>query len=224
MSIADIFQQLEHWLKSFAQYHYLGVFLISLIGSMSIFFPIPYTVVIFYIAADLQYLNPLLIALASGVGSAIGEFTGYLLGLGGRKIISEKRKRQMEALVKIFGKYGPIAILLFALTPLPDDLLFIPLGMMNYNLLKAFIPAIIGKICMSLIIAYGARYFITTIKQIFGIEKDWITALTSMTLAIILFIIVLAVMFKIDWEKIAKNLEKGRVKKQKHQQSSKKLY
>ncbi|MEM3565771.1 MAG: VTT domain-containing protein [Candidatus Bathyarchaeia archaeon] len=211
MSITDIFQQLADWMKNFSvQYGYLGIFLLSLIGSMSIFFPIPYTVAIFYIAANFQDFNLLLIALASGTGSAIGEFTGYMLGLGGRKIISEKRKHQMEALVKIFGKYGPIAIFLFALTPLPDDLLFIPLGIMHYNLLKAFIPAIIGKICMSLIIAYSARYTITIIEQIFGIESDWITALISMTLAIILLIIVLAIMFKIDWEKIAKNLEQRR--------------
>ncbi|MEM3579851.1 MAG: VTT domain-containing protein [Candidatus Bathyarchaeia archaeon] len=209
--MADVLQQLEQWLKSFAvQYGYLGIFLISLIGSMSIFFPIPYTIVIFTIA---PFFDPILIALASGAGSAIGEFSGYLLGLGGRKIISEKRRRQMEALVKIFGKYGPIAIFLFALTPLPDDLLFIPLGIMHYNLLKAFIPAIIGKICMSLIIAYSARYAITIIEQIFGVESDWITALISMILAIILLIIVLAIMFKIDWEKIAKNLEKGKAKK-----------
>jgi membrane protein YqaA with SNARE-associated domain len=193
-------------MKNFAgQYGYFGIFLISLLGSMSIFFPIPYTVIIFTIA---PFFDPLLVALASGLGSAIGEFSGYLLGLGGRKIISEKRKRQMNALLKIFGKYGPIAIFIFALTPLPDDLLFIPLGVIGYSFLKAFIPAIIGKICMSLTIAYSARYTITIIKDIFGIESDWITALISMTLAIILLIIVLAIMFKIDWEKIAKNLEK----------------
>ena len=211
MSMADIFQQLEQWLENFAvQYGYLGIFLISLLGSMSIFFPIPYTVVIFTIA---PFFDPILIALASGAGSAVGEFSGYLLGLGGRKIISEKRKRQMEALLKIFGRYGPIAVFLFALTPLPDDLLFIPLGVMHYSLLKAFIPALIGKICMSLIIAYSSRYAIAIIEQIFGIESSWITALISMTLAIILLVIVLAIMFKIDWEKIAKNLEKGKVKK-----------
>ena len=211
MSMADIFQQLQLWLEIFAvQYGYLGIFLISLLGSMSIFFPIPYTLVIFTIA---PFFDPILIALASGAGSAVGEFSGYLLGLGGRKVISEKRKRQMEALLRIFGKYGPIAVFLFALTPLPDDLLFIPLGVMHYSLLKAFIPALIGKICMSLIIAYSSRYAITIIEQIFGIESDWITALISMTLAIIMLVIVLAIMFKIDWEKIAENIEKGKVKK-----------
>ena len=52
---------------------YLGAFLISLISSLSIFVPIPYTIVIYALGSS---LNPLLIALASGFGSAIGEISG----------------------------------------------------------------------------------------------------------------------------------------------------
>jgi hypothetical protein len=118
-------------MENFAgQYGYLGIFLIRLVGSTSIFFPIPYTVVIFTAA---NFLNPLMNALESGLGSAIEEFSGYLLGLGGR-----------------------------------------------------------------LIIAYSARYTITIIREIFGIESDWIAALVSMMLAIILLIIVLAIIFKVN--------------------------
>lgn len=204
--MGDVFQQIAEWMKNFSiQYGYFGVFLISFLGSMSIIFPIPYTVVIF---ATAPFFDPILIALSSGAGSAIGEFSGYLLGLGGRKIISDKRRRQMDSLLKIFGRYGYIAIFLFALTPLPDDLLFIPLGVMRYSFLKAFIPTIMGKICMSLIIAYSARYAITIIKEIFGVESDWITGVISMALAIILLILVFTIMFRVDWEKIAKDLEK----------------
>jgi len=173
----------------------------SLLGSMSIFFPIPYTVVIFTLGT-VEAFNPLLIALASGVGSAVGEFSGYLLGLGGRKIISEKSKRKMDFLLKVFGKFGPLAIFLFALTPLPDDLLFIPLGVMRYNLLKAFIPALIGKLCMSLIIVYSARFTIGIIREIFGVESDWMSALIGMVIALALLVIIFIIMFKVDWEKI----------------------
>ncbi len=51
----------------------------------------------------------------------------------------------MKYMVKLFDKYGPATIFLFALTPLPDDLLFIPLGVMRYPFWKAFIPALFGK-------------------------------------------------------------------------------
>lgn len=202
MAIEDMLKHFVEWMQNFSvQYGYFGVFLMSLLGSMSIFFPIPYTVVIFTLGT-VEAFNPLLIALASGVGSAVGEFSGYLLGLGGRKIISEKSKRKMDFLLKVFGKFGPLAIFLFALTPLPDDLLFIPLGVMRYNLLKAFIPALIGKLCMSLIIVYSAHFTIGIIREIFGIESDWISALIGMIIALALLVIIFIIMFKVDWEKI----------------------
>ncbi|MEM2937295.1 MAG: VTT domain-containing protein [Candidatus Bathyarchaeia archaeon] len=202
MAIEDAFQQFVGWMQNLSvQYGYFGVFLISLLGSMSIFFPIPYTVIIFTLGS-VETFNPFLIAIASSLGSAVGEFSGYLLGLGGRKIISEKQKRKMEFLLKVFGKFGPAAIFLFALTPLPDDLLFIPLGVMRYSLLKAFIPALIGKLCMSLIIVYSARFTIEIIQKIFGVESDWVSALIGMAIALALLIIIFIIMFKLDWEKI----------------------
>jgi len=181
-----------------SQYGYFGIFLMSLIGALSIFFPIPYTVVIFTLG---QRFEPLWIAVAAGLGSAIGEFSGYLLGFGGRKVISERYKKKMDLLVKVFNKFGPVVIFLFALTPLPDDLLFIPLGVMRYSIVRVFVPALIGKFCMNLIVAYSGRFSIQIIRDIFGVESEWISALIGMILAIALLIIVFVIMFKVDWEK-----------------------
>jgi membrane protein YqaA with SNARE-associated domain len=174
------------------------MFLISLIGSLSIFFPIPYTVIIFTLG---QTYEPVWIALAAGLGSTIGEFSGYLLGFGGRKVISEKYKKKMDVLVKLLNRYGPLVVFVFSLTPLPDDLIFIPLGVMRYSLLKTLIPALIGKFFMNLIVAYSGRFSIQIIKQVFGIESDLITAVIGTIIAIVLTIIVLVIMFKVDWEK-----------------------
>ena len=186
-------------MKSLAgTYGYFGFFLIGLIGASSIFFPIPYTVIIFALGDTFE---PLWIAVAAGLGSAVGEFSGYLVGLGGRKAISGRYKKKMEFLVKVFNRFGPVAIFLFALTPLPDDLLFIPLGVMRYSIVRAFVPALIGKFCMNLIVAYSGRLSIQIIENIFGVESDWISMLIGMVLAIVLLIIVFVIMFKVDWEK-----------------------
>lgn len=203
MGFSEILQQISKWMEILAQqYGYFGIFLISLLGASSIIFPIPYTVIIFTLGGTSKgVFEPLWIAVAAGLGSAIGEFSGYLLGFGGRKAISEKYKRKMEFLVKVFERYGWISIFVFALTPLPDDLLFIPLGVMRYGFLKAFIPAIVGKFCMNLIVAYSGRFSLQIIKTIFGVESDWISALISMILAIALLIIIFVLMFKVDWEK-----------------------
>jgi len=188
-------------MRNFAvQYGYLGIFFISLLGAMSIFVPIPYTVVIF-VLGGLQTFDPLWIAVAAGTGAAIGEFSGYLIGFGGRRVIGEKYKKKMDFLMKLFKKFGPIVIFVFALTPLPDDLLFIPLGVMRYSLLQAFIPALLGKFFSNLIIAYSGRLSLQTIKDIFGVEGEGMTVLIGTILALVLLVIVFVIMFKVDWEK-----------------------
>lgn len=182
------------------QYGYLGIFLISLLGAMSIFLPVPYTVVIF-ILGGLPTFDPIWIAVAAGLGAAIGEFSGYLIGVGGRRVIKDKYKKKMDFLTKLFKKYGPVAIFVFALTPLPDDLLFIPLGVMRYNLLRAFLPAILGKFLSNLIIAYSGRLSLEIVKSIFGLEGEGTSLLVGTVIGIVLLIIVFIIMFKLDWEK-----------------------
>jgi membrane protein YqaA with SNARE-associated domain len=192
---------IENWLRDFAiQYGYLGIFLISLLGAMSIFVPIPYTVVIF-ILGGLDTFDPFLIAVAAGIGSAIGEFSGYLLGAGGRKVIGDRYKKRMDFITKLFKKYGSVAIFIFALTPLPDDLLFIPLGVMRYSLLRAFIPALLGKFFSNLIIAYSGRLSLDIVKNIFGVEGEGMSLLIGTIIGIVLLVIVIIIMFKVDWEK-----------------------
>lgn len=186
---------LDEWLRNLAiQLGYPGVFLVSLIGAVSIVYPIPYTLVILWMGA---ILNPFFVAIAGGLGSAIGELFGYTLGYYGRAIISKERRRKMDYMLKVFNRYGPLAIFIFALTPLPDDLLFIPLGILRYKLLKIFIPSLLGKISMSFILAYGGQIFTNIIETLFGGSSLLTTIVTS-----VLLILIMIVMLKIDWEKI----------------------
>jgi len=186
---------LEEWMKQFAlQFSYLGVFIISFIGSMSVVFPIPYTIVILFLGT---MLDPFFIAISGGLGSALGEFFGYLLGYYGRTAVSEERRKKMDYMVKLFDSYGPVAIFLFALTPLPDDLLFIPLGVMHYPFWKAFVPALLGKTLMTFILAYSGQQSIELIKTIFG-GFGWIGTIIT----VVLLVLIIVAMIKIDWEKL----------------------
>ena len=208
-----LLQDIQDWLYLFAtQYGYIGIFLISLLGAMSIFIPIPYTVVIFVLGASPSF-DPLWIAVAAGAGAAIGEFSGYLIGFGGRRVIGNKYKKKMDFLTKLFKKYGAIAIFIFALTPLPDDLLFIPLGIMRYSLLRAFVPAILGKFFSNLIIAYSGRLSLEIVSILFGVEGEGTSLLVGTIIGIVLLVIVFIIMFKLDWEKyFAKYVDESKSK------------
>jgi membrane protein YqaA with SNARE-associated domain len=186
---------LLEWMTQFAQnFGYLGVFFVSFIGSISIIFPVPYTIVIYLLGA---VLDPFFVAISGGLGAAIGEFSGYALGYYGRTVVSEKRRRKMDYMMKVFDRFGSVAIFLFALTPLPDDLLFIPLGVMRYPFLNAFLPALFGKMLMTFILAYSGQQSIFIIKEIFTGS-----GLLGLVITSALLVIIIVAMMKIDWEKL----------------------
>jgi len=198
-----VYLGLLEWMEQFArQFNYFGVFFISLIGAMSIIIPVPYTLVIYLSGA---FLDPFLVAVSGGLGSAIGEFSGYVLGYYGRAVLSEDRRRRMDYMMKVFQRYGFAGIFFFALTPLPDDLLFIPLGIMRYSFLKAFVPAFLGKTLMCFILAYSGHLSIGIIKVVFG-EGGWLGTIVTSALLIIIIVAII----KIDWEKVfEKYMAKG---------------
>jgi len=187
---------MNYLLQFLLQFRYAGVFLVSFIGTASIIIPIPYTLVILMLGMNPEW-DPLLLTLAGGLGSGVGEFSGYLLGYYGRSAISEERRRKMDFMMRLFRSYGAIAIFIFALTPLPDDLLFIPLGILRYSFVKAFIPSILGKILMCSILAYGGQVYGDVLSILFGGS-----GLVGIIITAVLLTILLVAMFKIDWEKV----------------------
>jgi membrane protein DedA with SNARE-associated domain len=209
LALSDLLNAL--W-QLFFPYRYFGVFAISLIGTASIIIPIPYTILIFNLS--ISYPNewdPILLTIAGGLGSAIGEMSGYALGYFGRKIVNQERQRKMTYLVKIFDRYGPLAIFVFALTPLPDDLLYIPLGILRYKFYKAFIPTLIGKLLMIFIIVYFGRSAGDIIRLMLGEGgTEIVIAVTT-----VLLLIILVAMYRIDWEKVFLKYVAKRGEKQK---------
>jgi len=180
---------------------YLGVFMISFIGAVSVIFPIPYTVIIFLLAS-MKELDPSITALVGGLGSGLGEFTGWVMGRFMSKALeSTKYMKQINALVKLVtltkGKYiVPLILFIFALTPLPDDLLFIALGMLKYKLHYALIPCIIGKIVMIYFITLFGRA-VTFLGESIGLSENYVIALSTA----VLIVMVLLMLF-VRWDKI----------------------
>jgi len=154
---------LDFFISLMQTYGYFGIFLISIIESSTIIFPLGFAVVIFT-SPTLLGLNPLLVGLSAGAGAAIGEFTGYAIGFGGRKVIEKKWKKDIKKAEKLFQKYGGFwVILLFAATPLPDDIVGILGGSLKYPLKKFFLASLIGKIILNLALAYAGFYSISWI-------------------------------------------------------------
>ncbi len=69
---------------------YGGIFIITLLGAMTLFIPGPTMIAAFLIGST---LNPLLVSLFAGLGSAIGETTGYTAGYATRALIRDPEEK-----------------------------------------------------------------------------------------------------------------------------------
>ena len=139
-----------------SKWGYLGLFFISFLGSATIIFPIPNFFLIFTFGA---VLNPFLVALVSAFGSAVGESTSYLVGLGGKKLLEKRYNKQIKKIRKTFEKYGSdLWIFILAATPLPDDIVGIFCGVIRYDFRRYFLALFLGKLVLSFILAIAGYY------------------------------------------------------------------
>ena len=174
-------------------YGYTGAFIISIFGNFTIFFPVPFILTIYAFGST---LNPLILGLVSGLGSTLGEFSAYLIGRGGRRVVDEKYGERLESTKRLIQRYGVAIIFLFAVLPLPDDLILIPLGMLRYSLRKAMIAMFVGKTIMCTAVAYAGRYSYSFIRDMFA-SSGFVGGLAS---TLLLALIVIALL-KVDWAK-----------------------
>jgi uncharacterized membrane protein YdjX (TVP38/TMEM64 family) len=147
----------EEDLKQFADYGYSGVFLVTLVSSLSIVLPLPGTIVVLA-AADIW--NPLLVALVASIGGTLGEISAYLLGYGGKAFIVREHTERYLAAEGWMKRRGGFAIFLFALIPfLIFDFIGIAAGVFRYPLKKFLIYTWAGRLPRSLIEVFAYIWF-----------------------------------------------------------------
>lgn len=143
---------LAAFLEALADSGYLGIFLLQMISSASIFFPLPGYL---FVPVAGAFLDPFLVAFSAAAGSAIGEMTSYAAGLGGGKIISDRVN--LESVKRAYTRYGAWSIFIFAATPLPFDLIGIVSGLLRVRLPVFTTLTFLGKLALFATLSYGGR-------------------------------------------------------------------
>ena len=182
----------------------LITFLICFIGNI-LPVPTPYTFVVCFSAAPFLSLNlgiPLLVAFIASLGCLVGELGGYVVGRGVSKFISEEQKIKLSPYQQILlehPKLAPFLIFLAALTPINDDFITVPLGLLKYSFKKTIFWCWLGKFGLMLVFGYN----LLNLCSFLG-GGSWILSIVTLYTIILLIYVLL----KVDLLKLFKRILK----------------
>ncbi len=133
-------------------YGFGGVFSISVLESF--IFPVPTATII--TPATALGLDPFAIAVIATVGSVIGAFVGYLLGLKVGRPVAERifKQKHIDKVEGMYRKYGAWAVLIAAFSPVPFKVFTWFSGIFELDKKKFFAASVIGRFAQFLIAAY----------------------------------------------------------------------
>ena len=137
--------------------------------------------------------HPLVLGSFAAWGGAIGEVTTYYLGSVIREAVEEGKENGLK---KWVNRYGLIAILFLAATPLPDTPLILLAGSSRFPILKILLIEGIGK---TLFYSFGAFFGVFFFRSLSDIVGSLITS-TIIVVASIAFCII------VSWEKSRKKI------------------
>jgi uncharacterized membrane protein YdjX (TVP38/TMEM64 family) len=153
--------------KRLEDYGYVGIFLISIAANATIIIPLPGVA---FTTAMGAIFNPIGVAVAAGLGAAIGELTGYMAGFSGQAVVErvaiyERLTNWMRAHEKL--AYVMVAVMAFIPNPL-FDLAGMASGALKLPIWKFLIACSTGKILKMLMFAYAGFYSFGWLSKIFS--------------------------------------------------------
>ncbi len=168
--ITVIIWQLDiDWQEQIRTYGYLGVFLLSLGTSATILCPLPGEMALLAAPGimELSWLGVFWLGVIASIGATMGELTAYYAGRWGRTVVADRNMKDYEKIARRMKNYGGAAIFVFALTPLPFDIVGIVAGTLRFPVGGFLLFCWTGRFVRALIIGYAGWYGWSSVERLF---------------------------------------------------------
>ena len=181
---------------------YIGLALVSFIGSLIPFVPVPSFILLATMSVGEQF-DIHILALISAFTATIAKQIIFYASYGGRRMISEKTKKRMKPFQKLVKRYGGAAAFVAAATPIPDDMVYIPLGLAKYNPKRFFIATLSGKIVLCYIIVLISHYTgLSVLEPILEEIKDPLPVYVGIIILGVIMTAMVILLLRLDWAKV----------------------
>jgi membrane protein DedA with SNARE-associated domain len=181
---------------------YLGLTLVSFFGSLIPFVPLPSFLLLATMSVGDKF-DLHVIALISALTATAAKVIVFTVSYEGRRIIGEKSRKRMRPFERLVKRYGAAAAFFAAATPMPDDLIYIPLGLAKYNPKRFFIATLTGKIVLSYIIVFISHYMGLSIVEPFLEDiEDVSTIYIGIAIFAAMMASIVVLLLKLDWQRL----------------------
>lgn len=181
---------------------YLGLGLVNFFGSLIPFVPLPGFLLLATMSVGDQF-DLHVLALLSAITATVAKQIIFYVSYGGRRIINEKTRKRMRPFERLVKRYGAAAAFVAAATPIPDDLVYVPLGLAKYNAKRFFIATLTGKLVLSYCIVLISHHLgISLVEPFLENVRDPTAVYIGIAVFAVMMTSVVIIMLRLDWQRI----------------------
>lgn len=146
-----------------------------------------------------------IIGLLVALGASLAKGAHYMITFFVSEHLSEKRRQRLDADAAKVKPWAFLLLFVAAATPIPDEPVVIPLGLMKYSPAKFFTAFFLGKLAITI----PGAFFGSWTKSAFS---EWLSPEAMVVLSIILTIVITVILLKVDVGKLAEKFLKRKTK------------
>ena len=144
-----------------------------------------------------------LLAILSAVTATAAKVIVFSVSYEGRRIMSEKSRKRMGPFERLVKRYGAGAAFFAAATPIPDDFVYVPLGLAKYSPKRFFIATLTGKFVLSYAIVFISHYMgLSLVEPLLEDVEDVSTVYIGIAVFAAMMTSVVILLLRLDWHKI----------------------
>ena len=181
---------------------YIGLTLVSFFGSLIPFVPLPSFLLLATMSVGDQF-DLHVLAIISAVTATAAKVIVFSVSYEGRRIIGKKSRKRMRPFERLVKRYGAGAAFFAAATPMPDDLIYVPLGLAKYNPKRFFIATLTGKLVLSYAIVFISHYMgLSLVEPFLEDVEDVSTIYIGIAIFAAMMTSIVVLLLKLDWQRI----------------------
>jgi len=181
---------------------YLGLALVNFFGSLIPFIPLPGFLLLATMSVGDEF-NMHILVLVSALTATVAKQIIFYVSFQGRRIMNEKTRKRMRPFERLVKRYGAAAAFFAAATPIPDDLIYVPLGLSKYNPKRFFIATLTGKIVLSYsIVLISHSLGLSLIEPYLKDIQDMNTIYIGIAVFVAMMTAAIVLLLRLDWARI----------------------